>query len=209
MLRAIQEGEVERVGGSRPIRTQFRLLAATNVDLERAVKEGSFREDLYYRLNVIPVRLPPLRERIEDLPVLADFFLRRYSARFHKDVRGIAESTLTMLSHHSWPGNIRELENLIERLVAVVDHEFITDEDLPFEFHVVELDRDAIGYQPAGSGVGDVRAEFSAARARAQRLERHADRALPRRAAEHVEVQDGPARNPRARQEDQEITNSK
>jgi len=141
LLRAIQEGEVERVGGSRPIRTQFRLIAATNIDLERAVKDGSFREDLYYRLNVIPVRLPPLRERIEDLPVLADFFIKRYSARFHKDVRGIAESTLTMLSHHRWPGNIRELENLVERLVAVVDHEYITDEDLPFEFHVVELDR--------------------------------------------------------------------
>ena len=141
LLRAIQEGEVERVGGSRPIRTTFRLLAATNVDLERAVKDGSFREDLYYRINVIPVRLPPLRERIEDLPVLADFFIRRYSTRFHKNVRGIAESTLTMLSHHRWPGNIRELENLIERLVAVVDHEFITDEDLPFEFHVEELER--------------------------------------------------------------------
>jgi len=141
LLRAIQEGEVERVGGTRPIRTQFRLIAATNVDLERAVKDGSFREDLYYRINVIPVRLPPLRERIEDLPPLVDFFIKRYAARFHKDVRGIAESTLTMLSHYWWPGNIRELENLIERLVAVIDHEFITDEDLPFEFHVVELDR--------------------------------------------------------------------
>ena len=107
------------------------------------MKEGAFREDLYYRLNVIPVRLPPLRERIEDLPVLAEFFIKRYSARFHKDVRGIAESTLAMLSHYWWPGNIRELENLIERLVAVVDHEWITDEDLPFEFHVVELDRSA------------------------------------------------------------------
>ena len=141
LLRAIQEGEVERVGGTRPVRTAFRLIAATNVDLERAVKDGTFREDLYYRINVIPVRLPPLRERIEDLPVLVDFFLKRYSARFHKDVRGIAESTLQMLSHYWWPGNIRELENLIERLVAVVDHEWITDEDLPFEFHVVELDR--------------------------------------------------------------------
>ncbi len=130
----------------------FRLIAATNVDLERAVKDGSFREDLYYRLNVIPVRLPPLRERIEDLPVLADFFVTRYSARFHKDVRGIAESTLRMLSHYRWPGNIRELENLIERLVAIVDHEWITDEDLPFEFHVVELDRTAVGHEPARSG---------------------------------------------------------
>ena len=141
LLRAIQEGEVERVGGTRPVRTHFRLLAATNVDLEQAVKDGAFREDLYYRINVIPVRLPPLRERIEDLPVLADFFLRRYSARFHKPVHGIAESSLRMLSHYRWPGNIRELENLIERLVAVSNHEWITDEDLPFEFHVVELDR--------------------------------------------------------------------
>ncbi len=141
LLRAIQEGEVERVGGTRPVRTSFRLIAATNVDLERAVKDGHFREDLYYRINVIPVRLPPLRERIEDLPVLAEFFLQRYSSRFHKKVNGIAESTLRMLSHYYWPGNIRELENLIERLVAVTNNEWITDEDLPFEFHVVELDR--------------------------------------------------------------------
>ncbi len=163
------------------------------------MKDGTFREDLFYRINVIPVRLPPLRERIEDLPVLVDFFIKRYSGRFHKDVRGIAESTLRMLSHYWWPGNIRELENLIERLVAVVDHEFITDEDLPFEFHVVELDRCEVGHEPAGSGAGDVRAEFPGTRARAQRLERHADGALPGRAAQHAEVQDGAARNPRAR----------
>ena len=141
LLRAIQEGEVDRVGGSRPVRTSFRLIAATNVDLERAVKEGTFREDLYYRLNVIPLRLPPLRERIEDLPALAEYFLKKYGARFHKPVRGIAESTLKILSHYRWPGNIRELENLIERLVAVTDHEWITDEDLPFEFHVEDLDQ--------------------------------------------------------------------
>jgi DNA-binding NtrC family response regulator len=141
LLRAIQEGEIERVGGSKPIRTSFRLIAATNVDLEKAVKDGTFRGDLFYRLNVIPVRLPPLRERLEDLPVLAEFFLQRYNARFQKNIRGIADSTLRMLSSYWWPGNIRELENLIERVVATCDGEWITDDNLPFEFHVADLDQ--------------------------------------------------------------------
>ncbi len=140
LLRAIQEGEIERVGGSKPIKTSFRLIAATNADLERAVKEGTFRGDLFYRLNVIPLRLPPLRERLEDVPQLANFFLHRYNARFHKQIKGIAESTERMLSHYWWPGNIRELENLIERVVATCDGDWITDDDLPLDFQVAELD---------------------------------------------------------------------
>ena len=140
LLRAIQEGEIERVGGTHPIKTQFRLIAATNTDLETAVKEGTFREDLYYRLNVIPLRMPPLRDRIEDLPDLVRFLLRRYNVKFRKNVQGIADSTLRILSAYWWPGNIRELENLIERLVAISDKEWITDEDLPYEFHVAQLD---------------------------------------------------------------------
>ena len=140
LLRAIQEGEIERVGGTHPIKTDLRLIAATNVDLEKAVKEGKFREDLYYRLNVIPIRMPPLRERIEDLPELAQFFLRRYNLKFRKNIQGIADSTLQILSSYWWPGNIRELENLIERLVAVADKDWITDEDLPYELHVAQLD---------------------------------------------------------------------
>ena len=140
LLRAIQEGEIERVGGSKPIRTDFRLIVATNVDLERAVKEGRFREDLYYRINVIPIRMPPLRDRIEDLPELARLFLDRYRTKFRKPVRGISASALKILSTYWWPGNIRELENLIERLVAVTDKEFITDEDLPLEYHFAKLD---------------------------------------------------------------------
>src|SRR5438034_6595632 len=139
LLRAIQEGEIERVGGTKPIKTDFRLIAATNVDLEKAVKEGKFREDLYYRINVIPIKLPPLRDRIEDLPELARFFLNRYKARFRKAIQGISDSTLKILASYWWPGNIRELENLIERLVAVSDKDWITDEDLPFEFHFAQL----------------------------------------------------------------------
>ncbi|HEU4690036.1 MAG TPA: sigma-54 dependent transcriptional regulator [Vicinamibacterales bacterium] len=140
LLRAIQEEEIERVGGTHPIKTDLRLIAATNVDLEKAVKDGRFREDLYYRLNVIPIRMPALRDRLEDLPELARFFLRRYDIKFRKNVQGIAESTLDILSSYWWPGNIRELENLIERLVAVSDKDWITDEDLPYELHVAKLD---------------------------------------------------------------------
>src|SRR5580765_8811174 len=131
LLRAIQEGEIERVGGTHPIKTEFRLIAATNVDLDKAVKEGRFREDLYYRLNVIPVKLPPLRERSDDIPELATFFLQRYTGRFRKRINGITDATMAMLRKYWWPGNIRELENLIERLVAVSDKEFISEEDLP------------------------------------------------------------------------------
>ena len=140
LLRAIQEEEIERVGGTHPIKTDLRLIAATNVDLDKAVKDGRFREDLFYRLNVIPIRMPALRDRLEDLPELARFFLRRYSVKFRKNVQGIAESTLDILSWYWWPGNIRELENLIERLVAVSDKDWITDEDLPYELHVAKLD---------------------------------------------------------------------
>src|SRR2546421_1492253 len=140
LLRAIQEGEIERVGGTHPIKTEFRLIAATNVDLDKAVKEGSFREDLFYRLNVIPLRMPALRDRIEDLPELARFFIRRYNQKFRKNVQGIADSTLRILGSYWWPGNIRELENLIERIVAISDKDWITDEDLPYELHVAQLD---------------------------------------------------------------------
>jgi two-component system, NtrC family, response regulator AtoC len=140
LLRAIQEGEIERVGGNKPIKTEFRLIAATNVDLEKAVKDGRFREDLFYRINVIPIKLPPLRERAEDITQLAEFFLRRYNARFRKNILGVTDSTLAMLKKYWWPGNIRELENLIERLVAVGDKDYISDEDLPLEFHFAQLE---------------------------------------------------------------------
>ncbi len=139
LLRAIQEGEIERVGGTKPIKTEFRLITATNIDLEKAVKEGRFREDLFYRINVIPIKLPPLRDRVEDVPLLAEFFLRRYNGRFRKRIMGITEPTMVMLKKYWWPGNIRELENLIERLVAVSDKDYLSEEDLPLEFHFAQL----------------------------------------------------------------------
>ena len=140
LLRAIQEGEIERVGGTKPIKTDFRLIAATNIDLEKAVKDGKFREDLYYRINVIPIKLPPLRERPEDIPQLSEFFLRRYNARFRKRIQGVTDSTMALLRKYWWPGNIRELENLIERLVAVSDKDYIAEEDPPLEFHFAQLE---------------------------------------------------------------------
>ena len=202
LLRAIQEGEIERVGGAKPIKTDFRLIAATNVDLEKAVKDGRFREDLFYRINVIPIKLPPLRDRMEDLPELARFFLSRYKVRFRKNIQGISDSTLKILSSYWWPGNIRELENLIERLVAVSDKEWITDEDLPFEFHFAQLDRvPTPRRKPVSGGDEHVRAQLHPARAGKIGLERHGDRALSGHSAQHAEIQDGSPRHSRARQE--------
>ena len=147
LLRAVQEGEIERVGGARPIPTNCRLAVATNVDLAKAVKEGRFREDLYYRINVIPIRMPPLRERVEDIPELCRLFVRRYNRKFHKQIEGVSDSALRLLAEHWWPGNVRELENLIERVMAVSDKLWVTDEDLPIEFHLARLDSSPAGVE--------------------------------------------------------------
>ena len=140
LLRAIQEGEIERVGGTKPIKTEFRLIAATNVDLEKAVKDGRFREDLFTGSTSSPSSCRRCASGRKTSPQLVEFFLRRYNARFRKRIQGITDSTMAMLKKYWWPGNIRELENLIERLVAVSDKDYISEEDLPLEFHFAQLE---------------------------------------------------------------------
>jgi transcriptional regulator with PAS, ATPase and Fis domain len=140
LLSVISNREVTRLGGTKPIHTDFRLIVATNTDLEKAVKEGRFREDLFYRVKVIPITIPPLRERVDDIPPLLRFFFERFKTKYHREVRGFADATLKLLSTYSWPGNVRELQNVVERLVAVSDKEWITEEDLPLEYHFARLD---------------------------------------------------------------------
>ncbi len=119
LLRVLQEGEFERVGGHQTIRVDVRMIAATNRDLEDCIQEGKFRADLFYRLNVFPIRIPPLRERKEDIPLLVKYFVMKYGARFRKNIERIPQITVDALLAYSWPGNIRELENLIERAVIL------------------------------------------------------------------------------------------
>jgi len=131
ILRAIQEREIRRVGGTATIKVDVRVIAATNRDLRRSVQEGTFREDLYYRLSVIPIYLPSLRERKEDIPLLARHFLQKYNQRRKRDIRDISPAAMQLLCNYQWPGNVRELENVIERAVVIADGDEITPESLP------------------------------------------------------------------------------
>jgi two-component system nitrogen regulation response regulator GlnG len=133
ILRALQEGEIQRVGSSDTIKVNVRMLAATNKPLEEMVKEKTFREDLYYRLNVVRVQLPPLRERKEDVPQLIDFVLKRLARDSKIGRKTISPEALTLLNQHRWPGNVRELENLIYRSAVLAQGEMILIKDLPQE----------------------------------------------------------------------------
>ena len=118
LLRFLQEREFERVGGTKPISVDVRIIAATNRDLGNAIREGHFREDLYYRLNVVPLTLPPLRERKEDIPGLANYFLKRSALETKKNFAQVTEEAMQKLNAYAWPGNVRELANVIERLLS-------------------------------------------------------------------------------------------
>jgi two-component system NtrC family response regulator len=132
LLRILQEKEFQRLGSNLNIKTDVRIITATHRNLEEAMKNGFFREDLYYRLNVISIHLPPLRERKEDIPFLIDHFLKKYSGLNQKRIQDLSKEARTLLLRHSYPGNVRELENLIERAVVLCRGEIITTQDLPF-----------------------------------------------------------------------------
>jgi DNA-binding NtrC family response regulator len=149
LLRVLQEGEVKRVGGTEAITVDARVIAATNVDLLKAKAEGRFREDLFYRLNVIALSLPPLRDRPDDIPLLAQHFLKLYTDRVGKEVAGFTPEALRKLTLAGWSGNVRELENVIERAVVLTQHEVIDVDDLPAELRAPQG-------RPSGGGEADV-----------------------------------------------------
>ena len=132
ILRFLEEKEFNRVGSSKTIKVDVRLITATNKDLTQQIKKGEFREDLYYRINVVPLVIPPLRDRREDIPLLIEHFIKKINAENGKRVKGVSEEALTWMTQYDWPGNVRELENLIERMVALTPNEYIQPCELPF-----------------------------------------------------------------------------
>jgi len=139
LLRVIESKKFNRVGGNDVVQSDFRVITATNESLEELVKKGKFREDLYYRLNVFSIMIPPLRERKDDIPLLVDFFIKKYSAIMNKDIKDISSDVLNYLKEYRWPGNVRELENAIERAIVVGKNEIINLQDLPFRIDNISI----------------------------------------------------------------------
>ncbi|MDY0040892.1 MAG: sigma-54 dependent transcriptional regulator [Desulforhabdus sp.] len=139
LLHVIQERNILRVGGVRPIDLDIRIIAATNKDLKKEVGQGNFREDLFYRLNVVTIQLPALNERREDIPLLVNHFIEKYSLAFHKQITGIQPQAMQILANYTFPGNVRELENIVERAVALTDCEQIRPRDLPSDLQQLEM----------------------------------------------------------------------
>jgi len=151
LLRVLQEREFERVGGNQTIKTDVRIIAATNRDIEQAIKEGTFREDLYYRLNVVSVVIPPIRERKEDIPGLIDFFIKKYGRENKKNITGISDEARDLFMRYNYPGNVRELENIIERAVVLSKKGIITAADLPIQIRTAIQENKPSGAYPKGT----------------------------------------------------------
>jgi DNA-binding NtrC family response regulator len=140
LLRFLQDGEIRKVGDNEPIYVDVRLIAATNKDLKKSIEEGSFREDLFYRLNVIPIYLPPLRDRKDDIPLLLNHFLKKFNEREKKKISTLSTEAIKILSAYEWPGNVRELENVIERAIILANRNVILPEDLPLSIQESQID---------------------------------------------------------------------
>ena len=149
LLRVLQEKSFERVGGSDSIRSDFRLITATNRDLKREVEENRFRADLFYRINIIPIEIPPLRERKEDIPVLCESFLDEYTREMNKSAAPLSPELLRLLQRYDWPGNVRELRNIVERLVVLSADGEIDEANLPEEIRELDQDEKQTGEQTA------------------------------------------------------------
>ena len=134
ILRFLEEKEFNRVGGSKTIKVDVRLITATNKDLNQLIKKGNFREDLYYRINVVPIVIPPLRDRKEDIPLLIDHFINKFNVENNKNVKGFNKEAIELMMQYEWPGNVRELENLVERVIALTSSEYIQLSELPLSF---------------------------------------------------------------------------
>jgi transcriptional regulator with PAS, ATPase and Fis domain len=153
ILRALQEKEIMRVGGTRPIKVDVRVIAATNRDLETMVKDGRFREDLYYRLNIIPIVIPPLRNRRDDIPPLVDFFVAKHSASSNRQIQGLTASARNLVMSYSWPGNVRQLESAIERAILLCEGSEIQVEDLPVEIRQEGTSASAFNFKLPPEGI--------------------------------------------------------
>ncbi len=161
LLRVLQERQFERVGGTKTIMSDFRVVAATNKDLEEEVAQGRFREDLYYRLTVIPIHAPPLRSRSSDIPLLVESFIEKFNASKNRSIAGISEEVMSYLLHYSWPGNVRELENVVERMVILCMDDRIKVDDVPERITAPEHRVDHTGEIPnTGFCLSDEMAEF-------------------------------------------------
>lgn len=174
LLRVLQERTFDRVGGNKPVKVDIRIIAATNRDLSQMVQDGTFREDLYYRLNVIPIIIPPLRERSSDIIILAEHFVSHFSKQFGKDVKRISTPVQDMLLSYSWPGNVRELENIIERAVVLSEDNVIHGYDLPLSLqtpilsctaykNTLEAKLDAVEYEMIVEALANHKGNMSAA----------------------------------------------
>ena len=153
LLRVLEEKKLFRVGGNREIRADFRTIAATNKDLEAAIEQETFRKDLYYRLNIFTIEIPPLGDRSEDIPLLAEHFLRKYARSMNKPVSVISPAAMEVLVRYSWPGNVRELENAIERAVVVCKGKEINPSDFPFTI-------DSTRNFPGGKSLAEMEAHY-------------------------------------------------